>query len=345
MGLPSRVGYLSPQGVLLPRVFGTIASLLWLKLRGLSASQATPFWTVYHLACHRELPWLWLTFAMVPGAAWPGSDQQPWRTTPAAGPVGRLRRPSAPDPWGVICCFPSFDRPTCARVWSVLGSLAPVHLCGRMVCSVCSVCGVLALLAPVRRCAHSVRSGACVVSCATWLLFTALLARCVVFRLRCPGPLGSCSPLCSLGALCCVCGVRGYLARIHLCVRSECCVACAVSWATWLLFTGVPARCVVLGMRRSRPLSSCSPVRSLAAVCCVSDVLGHLAPVHRCAPPRCCVVFAVSFDSWPLFTGVPAPCIVLCVRCPGPLRSCSPVCSLSALSGLCAVLYPLAPVH
>ena len=28
-GLPSRVQYLSPQGVLLPRVYGTIASPLW----------------------------------------------------------------------------------------------------------------------------------------------------------------------------------------------------------------------------------------------------------------------------------------------------------------------------
>ena len=31
-GLPSRVEYLSPQGVLLPLVYGTTASLLWLEL-------------------------------------------------------------------------------------------------------------------------------------------------------------------------------------------------------------------------------------------------------------------------------------------------------------------------
>ena len=36
-GLPSRVEYLSPQGVLLPLVYGTTASPLWLELRGLSA--------------------------------------------------------------------------------------------------------------------------------------------------------------------------------------------------------------------------------------------------------------------------------------------------------------------
>ena len=32
-GLPSRMEYLSPQGVLLPRVYGTTASVLWLELR------------------------------------------------------------------------------------------------------------------------------------------------------------------------------------------------------------------------------------------------------------------------------------------------------------------------
>ena len=64
-GLPSRAEYLSPQGVLLPLVYGTTASPLWLELRGHSAWQATPSWTVYRLACHRLLPWLRVTFAMV----------------------------------------------------------------------------------------------------------------------------------------------------------------------------------------------------------------------------------------------------------------------------------------
>ena len=36
-GLPSSVQYLSPQGVLLPLVYGTTASALWLELRGHSA--------------------------------------------------------------------------------------------------------------------------------------------------------------------------------------------------------------------------------------------------------------------------------------------------------------------
>ena len=159
-GLPSRVEYLSPQGVLLPLVYGRTASLLWLELRGHSAWQATPSWTVYRLACHRLLPWLQVTFAMVPDAAWPGSDQWPWSTAPAPGPVGRPGRPSASDPWGVGS-FLSLDRPTCVQ---------------------------------------------------------------------CPGLLGSCSPVCPRGLLCCVCGVLGYLAPVHRCARSVCCVACAVSW-------------------------------------------------------------------------------------------------------------------
>ena len=83
-------------------------------------------------------------------------------------------------------------------------------------------------------------------SWATWLLFTGLPAPCVVLRVRCPGPLGSCSPVCPLGELLWLCGVLGHLAPVHRCARSVRCFACVVSWATWLLFTGLPARCVVL---------------------------------------------------------------------------------------------------
>ena len=153
------MGYLSPQGVLLPRVYGTTASALWLELGGLSAWHATPSWTVNRLACHRLLPWLRVTFAMVPDAARPGSDQRPWGTAPAAGAVGWLGRPRALDPWGVVCCFPPLGGPTCTVSW------------------------------------------------ASWLLFTGVHARCVVLHVRCPGRLGSCSPVCSLGALWCVCDV------------------------------------------------------------------------------------------------------------------------------------------
>ena len=53
-GLPSRMEYLSPQGVLLPRVYATIASPLRLESRGLSAWQVTPSSTVYRLPCHHD---------------------------------------------------------------------------------------------------------------------------------------------------------------------------------------------------------------------------------------------------------------------------------------------------
>ena len=282
-----------------------------------------------------------------------------------------------------------------------LGSCSPVCPLGSLLC----VCGVLGHLAPVHPCARSVRCVLCAVSSATWLLFTSVPARCVVLCVRCPGPLGSCSPECLLGALCCVCRVLGHLAPVHWCDRSVRCVVCAVSWptwllfidvparcvcvvcvvsrATWLLFTGAPARsvallvqcpgplgscspvlarCVVLRVRCPGPLVSCSPVCPLGALCCVCAVLGHLAPVHRCACLVRCVVCcvlghlapvhhcarsmrcfagAVSWATWLLFTGVPARCVALHVRCPGPLGSCSPVYPLGALLGVCGVLATL----
>ena len=302
-GLPSRVEYLSPQGVLLPLVYGTTASPLWLELRGHSAWQATPSWTVYRLACHRLLPWLRVTFAMVPDAAWPGSDQRPWSTAPATGPVGRLGRPSASDPWGVGS-FLSLGRPTCVQCPGPLGSCSPVCPCGLL----CCVCGVLGHLAPVHRCARSVCCVAFAVSWASWLPFTGAPAGCVVLRVRCPGPLGTCSRVRPLGVLLCMHGVLGHLAPVHRCARSVCCFVCAVSWATWLLFTGVPARFVVLCLRCPGPLGSCSPVCPLGVLCCVCGVLGPLAPAHRCARPVCCVVCAVPWATWLLFTGALAWC-------------------------------------
>ena len=356
------------------------------ELRGLSAWQATPSRTVYRLACHRLLPWLRVTFAIVPDAAWPASDQRPWGTAPAAGLVGRLGCPSVSDQWGVVS-FLSLRHPRCARVCDVLGNLAPVHRCARSVrcdwCAVswatwllfsgvpprwvalrvecpgplgscspvwplgvlCCVCGVLGHLAPVHGCSRSVRLVACAVSWATWLLFTGVPAGRVMLRVPCPGLLGSCSPVGPLGVLCCVCGVLGHLAPVHLCACSVRCFACAVSWATWLLFTSVPARLVVLRVRCPGTLGSCSPVCPLCALLCVCDVWGHLAPVHRCARSVCCVACAVSWAPWLLFTGAPARCVVLRVQCPGPLGSCSPVCLLRVLCWVCRVLGPLTPVH
>ena len=252
-------------------------------------------------------------------------------------------------------------------VCGVLGPLAPVHRCARSVrcvpsrvacpgplgscspvCSpaaLCCVCGVLGHLAPVQRGARSVCCVACAVSSATWLLFTGVPARCVELHVRFPGSLGSCSPECSLGATCCVCGVLGHLDPVHRCARSLCCVACAVSWATWLLFTGVPARCVALRVQCPGTLGSCSPVCPLGLLCCVCGVLGHLAPVHRCAPSVRCVASAVSWATWLQFINALTRCVELPVRCPGPLGSCSLVCSLSVLCSMCGVLRHLAPVH
>ena len=338
-GPPSRVEYLSPHGVLLPLVYGTTASPLWPELRGHSAWPPTPSWTMYLLACHRLLPWLRVTFAMVPDAAWPGSDQWPWSTAPAPGPVGRPRRPSAPNPWDVGSLL-SLGRPTCARCPGPLGSCSPV--CSRGL--LCCVCGVLGNLAPVHQCARLVWCVACAVFRAPWLPFTGVPPGCVVLRVRCPGPLGSCSPVCPLGVLLCVHGVRGHLAPAHRCACSVSYFVRAVSWAswllftgvpawfvvlclavfwaTWLLFTGVPAPCVVLRVRCPRPLRSCSPVCPLGVLCCVCGVLGNLAPVHQCARSVCCFACTVSWATWLLCRGVPALSVVLFVPCPGPLGSC-----------------------
>ena len=317
-GLPSYGEYLSPQGVLLPLVYGTTAAPLWLELRGHSVWQATSSWTVYRLAYHRSLPWLRLTFAMVPDAAWPGSDQWPWSTAPAPGQLGRPGRPSVSNPWDVGS-FLSLGRPTCARCPGPLGSCSPVCPRGLL----CCVCGILGHLAPVHRCARSVWCVACAAS----------------------RPLGSRSPVCPLGVLLWVRGVLGHLAPVHRCACSVFCFVCAVSWATWLLFTGVPARFVVLCLRCSGPLGSCSPVFSLGVVCCVCGILGPLAPVHRCARWVCCVACVVSSATWLLFTGAPARCVGLRAWCPGPLGSCSPVCPLCLLFCLRGVLGHLTPVH
>ena len=153
-GCPA-VEYLSLQGVLLPLVYGTTASPLW-PSRGHSAWQVTPSWTVYRLACHR-----WLRVTSMVSLAGLGPS-----TAPATGPLGRLGRPSASDPWG-IGSFLSLCAP-----WP-LGSCSPVCCCV-----------------------------ASAVSWASWLLFTGVLARPVVLHVWCPGPLGSCSPVCVLRCAC-----------------------------------------------------------------------------------------------------------------------------------------------
>ena len=83
-----------------------------------------------------------------------------------------------------------------------------------------------------------------------------------------------------------VCSVLGRVAPVRRCARAVCCVASAVSWATWLLFTGVLARCVVLRVRCPGPLGSRSPV---CALCAVRVCHGWLCPSS--SPPNFCFFF------------------------------------------------------
>ena len=231
--------------------------------------------------------------------------------------VSRVRRPGPPGSCSPVCTF---------CVW-------------------CCVYGVLGLPAPVHRCARSVCGVACTVSWASRLLFTGVHGLCVVLRVRCPGPPGSCSPVRTLCVWRCVYDVLGLPAPVHRCARSACGVACTASWASRLLFTGVHALCVVLRVRCPGLPGSCSPVRTPCVWCRVYGVLGLPAPVHRCARPACGVACTASWASRLLFTGVHALCVVSRVSRPGPPGSCSPVCTLCAWCCVYGVLGLPAPVH
>ena len=334
---------------------------------GVLGHLAPVHWSAYSVRCVL-CPVSWATWLMFTGAT-------------ARCAVLRVRCPGPLGSCSSMCPLGAFVLRV--RCPGPLGYHSLVYPLGAL----CCVCGVLGHLAPVHWCARSVRCVACAVSWATWLLFTdvpewfvvlfavswatwllftGVPARCAVLRVRCPGPLGSCSPVCPLGRLLCVCGVLGHLAPVHWCARSvRCfagavswatwllftgacsvrCVLCAVSWGTWLLFTGVPARSVAVRVRCPGPLGSCSPVRPLGALLCLCGVLANLAPVHRCARSMRSVACAVSWATWLLFTGLPARCVVLRVRCPGPLGYSSLVCPLGALCCVCGVLGHLAPVH
>ena len=113
-----------------------------------------PLLVVCRHTCHRLLPWLQVTFDLVPDAARPGSDQWPWSTAPATAPAGRLGRPGASDPGGVVRCALSLCRPRCVCVCGVPGHLAPVQRCAH---PLCSVHGVRGHFAHVHRCARCVR--------------------------------------------------------------------------------------------------------------------------------------------------------------------------------------------
>ena len=84
-----------------------------------------------------------------------------------------------------------------------------------------------------------------------------------------------------------VCSVLGRWAPVHRCACAVCCGASAVSWASWLLFTGVLARCVVLHVRCPGPPASCSPV---CVLCAVRVCHGWLCPSS--SPPNFFFVFS-----------------------------------------------------
>ena len=148
--------------------------------------------------------------------------------------------------------------------------------------------------------------------------------------------------MCPLCVLCCAFGVLGHLAPVHRFAHSVRCVVRSASLATWLLLTGVHARCVALCVRCPWPLGFYSRVCPPGVLCRAFGVLGHLVPVQRCA--RSSAVCAVSLTTWLLFSGVPAGYVVLCVRCPRPLGSRSLVCLLGLLCRAFGVLGHLAPL-
>ena len=184
------------------------------------------------------------------------------------------------------------------------GSCLPVCT----LCVWCRVYGVLGLTAPVHRCARPVCGVACTVPWAPWFLFTGAHALRVVWCVRCPGPPGSCSPVCSLGVgVWWRVGVLGGGVGVSLRV-----VLGVVPSGVWFAFIGhSPLRVARarwsgspsgrwrrvltrpsgrrrgLRVRRPGPPGSCSPVCTL----CVYGVLGLPAPVHRCARLACGVAF------------------------------------------------------
>ena len=194
----------------------------------------------------------------------------------------------------------------CVRCPYPLGAWSPVCAVGVF----CCVCGVLGHLAPVQWCARSVYGVVCALSLVTRLLFTVVHAPCAL----CPWPCSSCSAVCTLGVLCCVCCVLGHLARVHRCARLVCCafrlvgrwapvhrcvcslcfVLCAVSLATRHLFTGVHARCAMCAVS----LATWRLVRSVHAWCvffCLCHAHGHFALVHQCARVLCFVWCAAVY--------------------------------------------------
>ena len=180
---------------------------------------------------------------MVSDEAWPGTDQRPWGNTPAAGPVGRPGCPSASRLCGVVCCYPSLGRPRSACVCGVLGLLALVHRCARLLfCVRCywplgtysQVCA-----ARVQYERRPCPLGACSPVCVLGVL-------CV----RCPWPLGACSPVCVL-VVCfvqCLCPLGGCSL---VCLLDVLRVQCPCALATCAPMCVLGLSCVSIGVLRT----------------------------------------------------------------------------------------------
>ena len=135
-GLPSRVEHLSPQVVLLPRVYGTSASPLWVEVLGPCAWQATTSWAVCRPACLTVV-------SMAPGDVSHGPrcrlarlNQRHWSTAPATGTACSLGRPSASDPLGVLWCF---SAALCVYAFAVSGAPSRSFTSVRVRCVLCAV--------------------------------------------------------------------------------------------------------------------------------------------------------------------------------------------------------------
>ena len=175
------------------------------------------------------------------------------------------------------------------------GSCLPVCT----LCVWCRVYGVLGLTAPVHRCARPVCGVACTVPWAPWLLFTGAHALRVVWCVRCPGPPGSCSPVCSLGVgVWWWVGVLGGGVGVSLRV-----VLGVVPSGVWFAFIGHSP------LRVARARWSGSPSGRWRRV------------LTRPSGRRRGVACTASWAPRLLFTGVHA----LRVRCPRPPGPCSPV--------------------
>ena len=206
-----------------------------------------------------------------------------------------------------------FSVPCCRILRCVLCSGAsPCCVVG--CCALCGVCWGVCMCV-VQRCWLLLRVVPCLWLCRPVGLFVVCFAVWFWFALPCAMlccvPLGAvlrraaarCATRCCAG-VCCVVLMRSCCAPVHRCARLVRCFACAVTWATWLLFTGVPAWFVVLRLLCPGPLGSCSPVCALRPLLCFRGILGHLPPVHQCAGSMYCVACAVSLSSWLRFTGV-----------------------------------------